>query len=362
MSFSDPPDPPDPGAGLAAGKETAAEQWKYNKDAGVMAQAGSMVNQYNPVGAIEYFQTGTGPGGIPLYSSKVSLSPEQQELYNVLMGTKRQAGIDAYQLLGKANYGTNSVQDEIGDMTSGLTKQVLDKQLEHLNPFFTTSREQLDAKLRNQGLIPGQPGYDNAMRALDTNQGNTVAKFLSEFQPQAYAQAMNTYKTPMEMAMAAAGFGAPGDPTAAKVSTPSLNLQPSNLTGAVANANDMLMKQYEAEMKNHEAEMSGMWGIPKAILGGWAGSPAGSSAISSGLSSIGSAMMMSDRRLKENIVELGHTANGLPVYGFNYIGDERPNVGLMADDVEKLDPGAVAMIGGYKAVNYDRALRARRKG
>lgn len=64
---------------------------------------------------------------------------------------------------------------------------------------------------------------------------------------------------------------------------------------------------------------------------------------------------VSDRRLKQNIEEVGRDERtGLPLYEFEYKnGSGRRYVGVMADDVEKKYPQAIfTMPDGYKAVNY----------
>ena len=68
----------------------------------------------------------------------------------------------------------------------------------------------------------------------------------------------------------------------------------------------------------------------------------------------------SDRRLKEDIKQVGKAKNGLPIYKFKYKGDptEQTHIGFMADEVEKVHPEAVGLAGGYKTVDYDRAARA----
>lgn len=66
------------------------------------------------------------------------------------------------------------------------------------------------------------------------------------------------------------------------------------------------------------------------------------------------AYAMSDRRTKENIRRVGITDGGLPVYTFNYIGDPQTQMGVMAQDVEKVDPEAVKEFNGIKHVNYAR--------
>ena len=63
----------------------------------------------------------------------------------------------------------------------------------------------------------------------------------------------------------------------------------------------------------------------------------------------------SDRRLKENIKEVGvDQRTSLTLYEFNYI--DRPGttyVGVMADEVERIYPEAVTEVDGYLAVYYD---------
>lgn len=70
------------------------------------------------------------------------------------------------------------------------------------------------------------------------------------------------------------------------------------------------------------------------------------------------ALAFSDERIKENITRVGSLDNGLPVYTFNYIGKPDIQMGLMAQDVEKVNPNAVKEIGGIKVVNYPLASEA----
>jgi hypothetical protein len=76
---------------------------------------------------------------------------------------------------------------------------------------------------------------------------------------------------------------------------------------------------------------------------------------SSGLfGGIGSAIggIFSDRRLKTDIEKVGKTNAGLPIYTYKYKGDNKTQMGVMAQDVEKKTPKAVKEVGGFKAVNY----------
>ncbi len=62
----------------------------------------------------------------------------------------------------------------------------------------------------------------------------------------------------------------------------------------------------------------------------------------------------SDRRLKENIKQIGKSITGLGIYKFNYIGKTQKYIGTMADEVMKVVPEAVVtMPNGFLGVNYD---------
>jgi hypothetical protein len=66
----------------------------------------------------------------------------------------------------------------------------------------------------------------------------------------------------------------------------------------------------------------------------------------------------SDRRLKENVEKVGSLKNGLPVYRFNYRGEDTPQIGLMAQDVKKVHPEAIINDkSGYMKVDYAQAVR-----
>jgi len=63
----------------------------------------------------------------------------------------------------------------------------------------------------------------------------------------------------------------------------------------------------------------------------------------------------SDRRLKDNAEKIGETFDGQPIYRYNYKGDNRTQIGLMAQDVEKRNPDAVGRSQGYKTLDYEKA-------
>lgn len=77
-----------------------------------------------------------------------------------------------------------------------------------------------------------------------------------------------------------------------------------------------------------------------------------------GLSALG---MFSDRRLKEDIAPVGTLNDGQTVYSYRYKGEPRTQIGLLAQEVERVHPDAVARHpSGLRMVDYRRATRSAR--
>jgi|TARA_R110002012_G_scaffold195978_2_gene364221 hypothetical protein len=72
----------------------------------------------------------------------------------------------------------------------------------------------------------------------------------------------------------------------------------------------------------------------------------------------GLGKLFSDERLKDNI-QFQHVDNiGMPVYTYNYTYDKgTPQIGYMAQDVEKMYPDAVSESQGFKKVDYSKIIQ-----
>lgn len=78
-------------------------------------------------------------------------------------------------------------------------------------------------------------------------------------------------------------------------------------------------------------------------------------------SAIGAAAMLSDRRAKTDIKRIGKLDDGTGVYSYRYKGSDAPQVGVMAQEVEKKHPNAVTTgSDGFKRVNYLQLVREAR--
>lgn len=69
-------------------------------------------------------------------------------------------------------------------------------------------------------------------------------------------------------------------------------------------------------------------------------------------------LKFSDRRLKTDVAVIGATMDGLPIYRFKYVGSDEWQIGLMAQDVEEVNPAAVVEVNGVKAIDLRLATQA----
>ena len=65
--------------------------------------------------------------------------------------------------------------------------------------------------------------------------------------------------------------------------------------------------------------------------------------------------MPSDVRVKDDVERVGTLNDGIPIYRYRYRGSPGTQIGVIAQDVERVNPAAVAEVGGIKLVDYKRA-------
>jgi hypothetical protein len=89
--------------------------------------------------------------------------------------------------------------------------------------------------------------------------------------------------------------------------------------------------------------------MPAQFLGMQYGAGGGGSAGTPGFGNL-----FSDRRLKKNIKQISTRPDGLKVYEFDYIWGGGRQIGLMAQEVQTIYPGAVSESGGFLMVDYSK--------
>lgn len=130
---------------------------------------------------------------------------------------------------------------------------------------------------------------------------------------------------------------------------------------------DVVYSDWDTEQAYPYEQVSWLSSILNPLTGAYSGSTSvggqttsgGSSKLAQGIgmaASVASLFARSDERIKENIEEVGKLDNGLSVYKYNFIGEPRTQIGVMAQEVEKSNPDAVMESPeGIKMVNYDMA-------
>jgi hypothetical protein len=326
------PPAPDPAA-------TAAAQAKMNRETAITQFGLNAVNQITPDGSLTYKQIGTWPDGTPRYEATTALSKPQQAIYDTNQQTQQNF----------ANIGRDQ-SARIGDLlgtplqlgNEATEARLMDLGMKRLTPQFERNQEALRTRLLNSGIREGSDAWNAEMSRMSQSENDAITQLLLSGRAQANQEIMAERNAPINEITALMSGSQVSNPNF--VSTPQTQVAGVDYAGMVQNNYNNQMQAWQQQNQNSNAMMGGLFGL---------GGTLGSAAMKYGPS----LMMMSDRRAKEDIEQVGDLRNGLPVYVFRYKGDGTPQIGLMADDVEQLHPEAVAMgSDGYKRVDYARAV------
>lgn len=259
------------------------------------------------------------------------------------------------------------------------------RESQYLDPQWSQAKESFDAQMANQGLVPGgeaynnayknfqnsqQQAYDNAQQqaiiggqnamqsyfnmGLGANQAGmqnalTQGNFANQAQGQQFNQGLSNanlnnttanqqleqnaylYNQPLNTLNALRTGAQVQNPTFSSVPQQQTTTGPNYLGAATQQYGDQL-GLYNAQQAQQGSFMNGLMG-----LGG----------------TLGSAYLMSDRRLKSNIVLIASDPRGFGIYDYDIFGHRVR--GVMADEIQQVIPEAVITHGsGYLMVDYGR--------
>lgn len=176
----------------------------------------------------------------------------------------------------------------------------------------------------------------NASMFGTSTQANTAANLLAEQHAQnQFANSMGLrtedinelllqQQNPLSMANMLTGGQSVQSPNF--TSTPNSTISPTDIASIIAQATGQQNNVYNSQVGASNSANAGMAGIIAALL--------------------------SDRRLKTNIKQIGMHECGVPLYSYNYATGE-PGFGVLADELEQVRPDAVwSDENGLKVVNY----------
>ena len=214
------------------------------------------------------------------------------------------------------------------------------------------------AQQQAQAIKSGAFGGDRAglqRAALQSQQGLATAQAIAPLYQQGFQQAQGVAQQQQGVQLGAQqanrqAFQQAGQQLAGL----GTGAQQAALQGAQAQigAGTLQQQTQQAGLTAQYQQFLQQQGYPFQVAQFLAGIAEGTGALSG---STTTTQTSSDRRLKEDIKEIGQTNDGLPIYSYKYKGEDRTQIGLMAQDVEQVKPEAVGLAGGYKTVDYDKA-------
>jgi hypothetical protein len=341
------------------------------------------MNETNPYGSTTTTQTGsqsytdpyTGQTyNIPTFTRNTTLDPTQQEILNnqnaANLYTAR-AGNEASQNLmtavrnpmlpNKAPDPTvPTLQTSYETDFSADRQKVEDALFSRLNPQLERDRTALESSLANKGVKLGSAAYDRAMQNFGqtTNDARTAA-ILNAGQEQSRLAGLTRDAAMFGNDALTSQYGlTAGERNRQMQEQLTLRNQSINEAAALRGGGSVTMPSF----------MGGNTGqIPTTDVAGLIGQyddqrtqayQQKQSNIGNMLGSVASILALSDARAKEDIEKIAETKDGMGLYSYRYKGDPKTQIGLMAQEVAKKKPKAVAVGGdGLMRVNYKEALR-----
>jgi hypothetical protein len=325
------PKPPDP-------KQVASAQTAANIGTALAEGAINRVNQVTPDGSLSYAQSGTTGWRDPLtgkvyeipnYTATTALSPGQQKIKDATDAAELNLATAANAMSGKLDREPFKVDEEAEARLFGLGARRLAPRLEE-------ARRKAETEAANRGLRLGSDAYDRLMRQVGESENDAWNELALTGRAQAYAEADADYNRDLNRISALLSGSQVSPPNF--VNTPQSGVANADYAGLVNASYQQRFAAWQQQQQNQNNLLGGLFGIGAAL----AGNP---------------SLQLSDRRLKENIERIGKTIDGQNIYSYRYKGDSRPQLGLIAQEVELKRPSAIVKLpGGIKAVDYRKAL------
>ncbi len=334
MGKKDTPDAPDPYAVAGAQTRTNIQTAIANTIMGGGNQVTPWGSQSTDITGWKTMMVNGKKIRVPITTTETTLTGDAARGNNASM-----AGMADLAQMGRRRL--DSFADSKRTMTYGTDfsadrQRVEDAIMGRMQPGLDRDRAQLEQRLADQGIAIGSEPYQAAMD--DLNRGVNDARLgavMQGGQEQSRMVGLERDRAAFEnqtrdarfneiMTMLSGGraqmpqFGAGGG-----------QQMPTTDMGALFN------NQYQGQMNAYNAKQQQIGGL----MGGLA-----------------SLFALSDRRAKTDIRRIGTADNGLPIYLYRYKSGGPMQIGLMADDVEKVTPEAVIQAGDFKMVNYGKAL------
>lgn len=314
------PKAPDPAA-------TAAAQGQWNSFTAQQQQAMNMTNQNSPWGSLTYDQTGSQtiidpngkPVNVPRYTANTTLTPEQQAIYDQTQNADLNLATIANEQSGKIGDLLNNPFSFNNDDASNWAYDLASSRI---LPQQQKNQAALESQLVNSGIRRGTAAWDSEMSRLTNANTDQLNQLALTGRGQAFSEQLAQRNQPLNEIIGLTSGTQIQNPNATFAQTPQSQVAGVDYSGLVQN-------KYNADVQSANARTGALGGL-----------------FGAGLS------LFSDARLKTNVVRIGATDAGQPIYSYQYIWGGPTQIGVMAQ--ESPDDAVEVDSSGYLKVNYSR--------
>jgi hypothetical protein len=243
------PKAPDPMA-------TAGQQAQMNADAAVKQNLINATNQVTPYGNLTYTQGAPYSDGTPHLTATQTLSPEQQNLYNLstqTQGQLGQIGVDQTRKIA-------GILNTPFDLNTAANTQQSNIATSLLDPIWKQKGQAFESDLLNRGITPGSEAYTNMHRDFGDEQSRAYNNALLSGRQQAVSEALTNRNQPLNEISALLSNSQVQQPNF--VNAPQSQVAPVDYMGAVNN-------QYNQQMGRQNALYGAIGSMAGTALGGW---------------------------------------------------------------------------------------------
>lgn len=320
-----------------AGAATA--QAAGSKEAALAAGQLANPNVQNPYGNQTVTYSTDPTTGNPVPNVKQTLAPGQQGIFDTNQAIQKKLGmlgITAADLAGKTVSTPLDFNKQFGTQAQG-RQATVDAMMGRYDADLARRRDADNSNLIARGIPQGSKAYQENTAMLDRGRNDAFqqaglaadARSLEE-RRQAITEALAMRQIPLNE-VSALRSGSQIQPLSFS-GVQSQGVQGPQSLDAATQRGAFDQAGYKTDAGLYNNTMEGLFKIGAATAPIW-------------------GPMISDRRLKSNIVRIGTHPLGIGIYSYIIFGE--PDVGVMADEVERVMPEAVLTHpSGYQMVNY----------
>lgn len=264
---------------------------------------------------------------VPRFTTTQTLSAQQQAIKD-----QQDAASLSLSKLG------NNLSGTLGNQLTGNFKlgneateaRLMELGSKRLDPRFAQEDEALRTRLANQGIKVGSTAYDREMSNQNQSKNDAYNQLLLTGRGQAAQETLTEDNQRINQIGALLSGGQVSQPNFMTGGYQNTNIPVTDNASIIANYDQQNMQR--ANMIN--------------------------GSIGSAIGGLGGLFAFSDRRLKKDIKKVAETKDGTNIYKYRMKAGGPMQLGVMAQEVEKTKPEAVAThSSGYKMVDYSKAIK-----